>query len=161
VDYQAHGVIHNTPISENSTDEYIRSELTGSITALQQHFGVTPIAYIWAGGGFTKHAVNMAVEIGYKLGFTTNPRGPLMFNWIPLSDVTDPNRPSYLPEGAVANYLMVLPRYWVTDADYHIDEVRQIGQQAEAYFLANKDVELQYYQIVCQPTLGPIPSLNP
>jgi peptidoglycan/xylan/chitin deacetylase (PgdA/CDA1 family) len=161
VDYQAHGVIHNTPVGEYSPDEYINSELLGSIAGLQQHFGVTPIAYIWPGGGFTSHAVDLAVKAGYKIGFTVNPRGPLMFNWLPLSDATDPMRPSYTPEGTVSDLLMVLPRYWVTDADLHIDEVRIIGQQAAEYAQANKETELQYYNIVCQPILGPIPTLTP
>lgn len=161
VDYQAHGVLHNTPISQYSTDEYINSELLGSISGLRAHFNVTPIAYIWPGGGFTPHAADLAVQDGYKLGFTINPRGPLMFNWIPLADSSDPMRPSYMPEGSVNKILMVLPRYWVTDADNHIDEVRVIGQKAAEYAAANKDIELQYYTIVCQPALGPIPALNP
>ena len=39
-----------------------------------------------------------------------------MFNWIPLADATDPNRPSYIEEGTMNDPLMVLPRYWDTDA---------------------------------------------
>lgn len=157
VDHQAHGVVHNIPISEQSSDDYILSELNGSITAIQQHFKKTPIAYIWPGGGFTPHAAQLAQEAGYKLGFTINPRGPIMFNWIPLSDDSDPMRPSFMPEGAVADPLIVLPRFWAPNADKHIDEVRLTGKDAAAYAEQNKAIELEYYDIVCAPILGPIP----
>ena len=89
VDHQAHGVIHNIPISNNSSEEYMSSELAGSITTIQSMFGITPIAYIWPGGGFTPRAVEIAQEVGYQLGFTVNPRGPLMFNWIPQANEYD------------------------------------------------------------------------
>jgi hypothetical protein len=161
LDHQAHGVIHNIPISPSSTDDFIKNELNGSIQGIQEHFNKTPIAYIWPGGGFTAHAVDMAVQAGYKLGFTINPRGPLLFNWLPLSDQLDPNRPSYLPEGSVSDLLMVLPRYWSPDADSHIDEVRVIGTQAAAYAEANKQTELDYYDIICTPLTGPLPTINP
>jgi hypothetical protein len=161
LDHQAHGVIHNIPISPSSTDDFIKNELNGSLQGIQEHFNKTPIAYIWPGGGFTAHAVDMAVKAGYKLGFTINPRGPLLFNWLPLSDQLDPNRPSYLPEGSVSDLLMVLPRYWSPDADSHIDEVRVIGTQAASYAEANKQTELDYYDIICTPLTGPLPTINP
>jgi hypothetical protein len=157
VDHQAHGVIHNIPINPGSSDEYILGELQGSITAFQQHFGKTPIAFIWPGGGFTPHAAELASQVGYLLGFTINPRGPVMYNWVPLSDSTDPNRPYFMPEGQVQNPLMVLPRYWDTDADKHIDEVRRVGQQAAQYAETSKAPELEYYDIVCSPQFGAIP----
>jgi hypothetical protein len=80
-----------------------------------------------------------------------------MFNWIPLTDISDPMRPSYMPEGAVADPLMVLPRFWAPGADKHIDEVRLIGKEAAAYAMQKKATELEYYDIVCAPTYGPIP----
>ena len=80
-----------------------------------------------------------------------------MFNWIPLSDTSDPMRPSYMPEGAVNDPLLVLPRYWAPDADAHIDTVRMIGKEAAAYAEQNKAVELEYYDIVCKTSLGSIP----
>ena len=161
VDHQAHGVIHNTPASEAVSDEYLLGELQGSIDAFQEHFGKIPIAYIWPGGGFTPHAAALARQTGYRLGFTTNPRGPLMFNWIPLADAADPMRPSYLPDGPVNDPLMVLPRYWSPDARDHIDEVRVIGNEATAYAQANRAVELEYYDIVCAPAYGAIPGVTP
>lgn len=158
LDIQAHGVVHNIPISEYSTEEYIRGELFGSISFIQERFGVTPIAYIWPGGGFTKRGAEVAREAGYRLGFTVNPRGPLMFNWVPLSDTKDPMRPSYMPEGQIEDPLLVLPRYWSTDVDYRFDEVISMSQYAAAEAAANRDTELLYYDIMCSEALGPIPA---
>lgn len=155
VDYQSHGVLH-LPIDPGSSEDFIHNELYGSMQAMQDNFGKTPIAYIWAGGGFTPKSVQMARQAGYKLGFTINPRGPLMFNWVPQTDQNDPARPSYLAEGPSGDPLMTLPRYWDTDARAHIDTVRKIGKAAAAYAEQNKATELEYYDIVCAPTYGPI-----
>jgi hypothetical protein len=157
VDYQAHGVIHNVPMGPDSSDEYIYGELQGSIDRFLEHFGKRPIAIIWPGGGFAERPVEIARQLGYRLGFTVNPRGPLMYNWVPLADVLDPRRPSWMPEGGMDDPLLVLPRYWDTDAILHMDEVIQMGQEAAAYAEANKAVELEYYEIVCSPTYGPLP----
>jgi peptidoglycan/xylan/chitin deacetylase (PgdA/CDA1 family) len=157
VDHQSHGVIHNINITSASTDEFITGEMQGAIQAIQQHFNKTPIAYIWPGGGFTKHAAEMGRQFGYKLGFTINPRGPLMFNWVPLADQDDAMRPSYIAEGSVNDPLMTLPRYWDTDARAHLDTVRNISDAAAAYAEQNKATELEYYDIVCAPTYGSIP----
>jgi peptidoglycan/xylan/chitin deacetylase (PgdA/CDA1 family) len=156
IDVQAHGVIHNTPIDNSSSEDFIHSELFGSIDWIQKNFGKTPIAYIWPGGNFTKRGVEVARDAGYRLGFTVNPRGPLMFNWIPLDDAADPGRPSFFAEGPMGDPLMVLPRYWDTDASYHIDSVRQISKEAEAYAQQNKQTELDYYDIICKPLTGEI-----
>ncbi|NMB88224.1 MAG: polysaccharide deacetylase family protein [Chloroflexi bacterium] len=175
VDFQAHGVVHNIPISnfpDNtyldtevygrvSGDEFIHNELFGPIEAFQQHFNKTPIAYIWPGGGFSETAVQVAHEAGYRLGFTVNPRGPVMFNWVPLADEADPNRPTWLPEGQISDPLMVIPRYWDTDAEWRMDTVRLIGKDAEAYAMQNREAELEYYDIVCKPVLGDIPTQAP
>lgn len=157
VDYQAHGVVHNIPIGPNSSDAYIHSELYGSMQYIQQHFNKSPIAYIWPGGGFTPTAVQVARQAGYKLGFTTNPRGPVLFNWVPQSDQNDPQRPYFLSEGSANDPLMTLPRYWDVDARTHLDQVRQISNDAAAYAQQNKATELEYYDIMCAPKLGPIP----
>jgi peptidoglycan/xylan/chitin deacetylase (PgdA/CDA1 family) len=174
VDHQAHGVVHNIPV-ENwptgttittplygtvSAEDYIHKELYGAIDYMTQNFGKRPIAYIWPGGGFSPLSVKIADQAGYQLGFTINPRGPLMYNWVPLSDAPDPKRPSYMPEGQVENPLMVLPRYWDTDASANIDTVRLIGKDASAAADQNKATELEYYDIVCKPTLGDIPQLS-
>ncbi|MBN1304214.1 MAG: hypothetical protein JXA13_07250 [Anaerolineales bacterium] len=156
VDYQSHGYFHNTPMSDSSPEDYIRGEFEGSMTDLQQNFGKTPIAIIWPGGGFGSIPVRIGREYGYRLGFTVNPRGPVMYNWVPLSDESDPMRPSYLSEGYVGDPLMTLPRYWDTNASSHIDTVRTIGNEAAIYAEQYKAVELDYYDIVCTPSYGPI-----
>jgi len=172
VDYQAHGVVHNIPISNFapntilntevygaiSAEEFIRNELSGPRPIFQERFGKQPIAYIWPGGGFSKPAVETARQVGYRLGFTINPRGPIMFNWVPLADQGDPNRPNFLPEGPMQDPLMVLPRYWDKDAEWRMDEVRIIGKEAAAYAAQNRQIELEYYDIVCKKFSGEIPT---
>jgi hypothetical protein len=155
VDYQSHGVIHNINITGASTDEFILSELQGSITNIQKYMNKTPIAYIWPGGGFTPHAVQLARQVGYRLGFTVNPRGPVMFNWVPLNDGAGTTYE--IADGPVNDPLMVLPRYWDTDARAHLDTVAQIGEAAAAHALQNKATELEYYEIVCAPQYGALP----
>jgi hypothetical protein len=161
VDYQAHGVIHNIPMSDNSTDEYILGELQGAMDSISEHYGHTPIAIIWPGGGFGLRPIAIARELGYRLGFTTNPRGPVMYNWVPLADAQDTQRPAFIPEGMMNDPLMTLPRYTDTVAGAHIDEVRIIGKEAAAYAEQNREVELAYYDIVCAPSYGAIPTLTP
>ncbi|MFZ5923395.1 MAG: polysaccharide deacetylase family protein [Chloroflexota bacterium] len=157
VDYQAHGVIHNINMNDNSSDDYLTGELQGAIENFQKYLNKTPIAVIWPGGDFGARTVQFARKFGYRLGFTVNPRGPVMFNWVPQAGESDPRRPSYLPEGPAGDPLMTLPRYWDTDARQHIDVVRRIGKEAAAYAEQNKAVELDYYDILCAPTYGPIP----
>ncbi|MBE0670070.1 MAG: polysaccharide deacetylase family protein [Anaerolineales bacterium] len=157
VDYQSHGYLHNTPISEGSSDEFITSEMGGAISSIQKYMNKTPIAYIWPGGGFSPRAVEIGPQLGYKLGFTVNPRGPVMYNWIPQADAFNDSNPSAIPEVPAGNPLMTLPRYWSTDARANIDSVRVIGQEAKAYAEQSRPTELEYYDIVCAPTYGPIP----
>lgn len=161
VDYQSHGTIHNINMTDASTDDYIRSEFVGSITDLQQNFNKTPIAIIWPGGGFGLRPVQIAREYGYRLGFTTHPRGPIMFNWIPLADTNDPGRPAYVAEGYVNDPRMVLPRYWPAQVLENLDTIRIMGEEAAVYAGQNKTIELEYYDIICAQTLGPIPTLAP
>jgi hypothetical protein len=127
------------------------------VDAFLEHFGKRPIAYIWPGGGFTPRSVELARETGYRLGFTVNPRGPVMFNWVPQAAATDDMRPSYIPEGPAADPLLTLPRYWDTDALIHIGTVAQIGDEAASHAAQNKSTELEYYDIVCAPTYGALP----
>jgi len=158
VDYQAHGVVHNINIVPSSTDEFIYSELQGSIDNLQTYFGKTPIAYIWPGGGFTPRGAQLAREVGYRVGFTVNPRGPIMYNWVPQADAVDPQRPYAIPEGPVNDPRLTLPRYWPTQVLAELDTIRVMGNEATAYAEQNKLTELEYYDIVCTPTYGPIPT---
>lgn len=159
VDYQAHGYLHNIPITDSSTDEFIISEMGGAITSLQKYMNKTPIAYIWPGGGFSKRAVEIGTQqLGYKLGFTVNPRGPVMYNWVPQADSTNDSNPYAIPETPAGNPLMTLPRYVDITARENIDAVRTIGQEAAQYAEQNKAIELEYYDIVCAPTYAPNPS---
>jgi peptidoglycan/xylan/chitin deacetylase (PgdA/CDA1 family) len=158
VDHQAHGVAHMPSMWPGVSDAYIQSELQGSIDAFKLHFNKLPIAIIWPGGGFSTHSVRIARELGYQLGFTTSARGPLMFNWVPLGDqVTPVHGDTWQPEGPMNDPLLLLPRYWDTDTIRHLDDVVKISQDATAFAEKNKATELEYYDILCAPTLGPIP----
>jgi len=157
VDYQAHGVIHNENMSDASTDDFLTGELQGAVTNMQKYFNKTPVAIIWPGGSFGARPVQFARQYGYRLGFTINPRGPVMYNWVPLADQHDPAREVYLPEGYVNDPRMVLPRYWPNQVQSNLDSVRNIGKDAAAYAEQNKAVELEYYDIMCAPSLGPLP----
>ncbi|MGE5776044.1 MAG: polysaccharide deacetylase family protein, partial [Chloroflexota bacterium] len=144
VDYQSHGYVHNVNMSDGSTDEFLTGELQGSMENMQKYFNKTPIAIIWPGGNFGVRPVQFARKYGYKLGFTINPRGPVMYNWVPLADAVDPGRPAYLADGPIGDPLMTLPRYWDTDVRGHLDVVRNIGSDAAAYAEQNKATELEY-----------------
>ena len=157
VDHESHGYIHNINMSDSSTDEFIKNEFEKSIADLQTNFHKTPVAIIWPGGGFGIHPVQFARQYGYRIGFTINPRGPIMYNWIPLADQLDPARPSFMPEGYVNDPRMVLPRYWPYQVQANLDLVRNVGQDAAAYEEQNKTAEMEYYDIMCAPKLGPIP----
>jgi hypothetical protein len=158
VDYEAHGYIHNIPISDGSTDDFIMGEMNGAITSLQKYMNKTPIAYIWPGGGFSRRAVELGTQLGYKIGFTVNPRGPVMYNWVPQADTYNPSNPVAIPETPAGNPLMTLPRYADVNARGELDNVRTVSDQAAQYAEQNKAIELEYYDIVCAPTYGPIPA---
>ncbi len=158
VDHQAQGVQVGSYLSDDSSKVIIARELQGSLDAFER-FGKTPIAFVWQGGGFGQRPVEIARELGYQLGFTANSRGPVMYNWVPLADEVDKKRPSYIPEGAIKDPLMTLPRYWPHQALSFIDTVRVIGKDAKAYAEANKDAELEYYKNMCEPAYEPIPIL--
>jgi peptidoglycan/xylan/chitin deacetylase (PgdA/CDA1 family) len=160
LDMQAHGFEHNNNINPGSSEDYIHQELYKPMEVISEYFGNTPVAFIWPGGSFTKRGVEVAREAGYRLGFTINPRGPLMFNWVPQADQKDPAREFYLPEGEIGDPLMTLPRYWSTDALYRIDDVINIGDQARSEAANQRDTELLYYDIVCKDTHGSIESIS-
>jgi hypothetical protein len=157
VDHQSHGYIHNINMSDQSTDEFLKNEFEKSIADLQSNFHKTPVAIIWPGGGFGVRPVQFARQYGFRIGFTINPRGPIMYNWVPLADEKDPTRAVFLPEGYVNDPRMVLPRYWPYQVQANLDVVRNIGQEAAAYAEQNKTTELEYYDIMCAPTLGTLP----
>jgi hypothetical protein len=157
VDHQSHGYIHNINMTDSSTDEFLRTEFENSVKDLKQNFNKTPVAIIWPGGGFGVRPVQSAREHGFRLGFTINPRGPVMYNWVPLADQPDPARPAFQPEGYVNDPRLVLPRYWPYQVQSNLDIVRTIGNEAAAYAEQSKATELEYYDIMCAPALGAIP----
>jgi hypothetical protein len=158
VDHQPQGVMFGTLLSDDSSKAIITRELQGSIDAFVERFAKNPIAFIWPGGGFGQRPVEAARQLKYQLGFTSNSRGPVMYNWVPLADQVDPARPVFIPEGKIGDPLMTLPRYWPSEALMAIDKVRNIGKQATAYAEANKETEIAYYNIVCAATYGKLPT---
>jgi hypothetical protein len=139
VDFQAHGVVHNVPIDDSVTQEYVQQEIYGPIQPMTEHFGKRPIGFIWPRGLFTPYAVQVARQAGYQVGFTTLPRGPLLYNWIPQGK----------DEAKAADPLMVLPRYWDTTAIAALDEAVGISQAAQAFYNARLQPDLVYYQQYC------------
>jgi hypothetical protein len=158
VDHQAHGYIHNINIIEGSKDDFIHQELGKPFEMMEKYLGKTPIAYIWPGGGFTPRAVEIMHDYDYRLGFTINPRGPVMYNWVPQAEGFDPNRPSYLPEVPAGNPLFTLPRYWSNSSFKYIPIVSEISAQASQYAQSVRKTELDYYNIVCAAQYGEIPA---
>jgi hypothetical protein len=158
VDHQPQGVIPGTVLSDESSKVVISRELKGSISAFAKQYAKNPIAFIWPGGGFGQRPVEAARQLGYQLGFTSNSRGPVMYNWVPLANEFDPARPTYIPEGTIKDPLMTLPRYSPDQILDAIDLVRLTGNEANAYALANKTAEFEYYDSVCEPIYGKIPT---
>jgi hypothetical protein len=158
VDHQAQGVIPGTVLSDDSSKTVISRELKGSISAFADHYAKNPIAVIWPGGGFGQRPVEAARILGYQLGFTANSRGPVMYNWVPLADDLDPERPTYIPEGLIHDPLMTLPRYSQDQVLDAIDVVRVTGNQAAEFARKNKAAEFEYYDTVCKPIYGKMPT---
>jgi hypothetical protein len=156
VDHQVYGLPIDAGLVDKLSDNYFTGELQKEFTAFQQHFNKSPVAIVWP-TGFALRPAQIAQQLGYQLGFTANARGPVMFNWVPLAETTDNMRPSYAPEAAVDSPLMTLPRYNPFQVHGALDTVRVIGKEAAAYAEQNKASELEYYDIVCSATYGPIP----
>lgn len=175
LDMQAHGYDHLI-IDDYFREEVILNELQRSREALRERFycvddltplprgecmSEEPLAYIWPGGGFSKRAVELAREAGYRVGFTTFPRGAVMFNWVPLGEALSANHPYWLPEAPVGDPLMVLPRYWSTNALKMLDEVVTISEEAASYARQNRATELLYYERVCVLRTGALGDIHP
>ncbi len=155
VDHQLYSPLQR--FSDNASEEYLGGELKKYTDIFEDRYDKAPTAIIWPdkpGLNFPK----AARQAGFRLGFTPNARGPVMYNWIPLADHQDPSRPAYYPEGPFNEPLMTLPRYWPLQVLDALDQVRLTGKQAAAYAEQNKEIELEYYEIVCAPEYGEIPS---
>jgi hypothetical protein len=155
VDHQVYGPTLGAD-SGGLTEAYLTDQLQAPINVFKERFQKTPIAVVWP-NGFGSQPVQTARKLGYRLGFTFNPRGPIMYNWVPLADALDGLRPSYAAEGPVGDPLMTLPRYWPYQVHQAIDSVRITGNEAAAYAEQNKAIEVEYYDIVCASTYGAIP----
>ncbi|MCB9111974.1 MAG: hypothetical protein H6634_12080 [Anaerolineales bacterium] len=158
IDHQARGITSDTYLSDDIGKTVIARELQGSVNGFAAQFQKNPIAIIWPNGGFGIRPVEAARQLHFKLGFTSNSRGPIMYNWVPLADSPDPDRPDMLPEGPVNDPLMTLPVYSPNEALIAIDAVRTIGKNAGEYALSNKETEYKYYETVCEEEFGPMPT---
>lgn len=157
VDHQARGVTFDVILTDDVAKTIIARELQGSLGGFADQFGKTPTAVIWPNGGFGIRPVEAARQLRFKLGFTANPRGPIMYNWIPLADVPDPARPNLIPEGKIGDPPMTLPVYSPQEAFAAIDTTRAIGKAATEFALLNREAEYEYYELVCEEEYGPIP----
>jgi hypothetical protein len=155
VDFQVYGPTFGS-LAHPLPEEYLVESLRKPMEILQERLGEAPIGVVWP-SGFSVESVQIARELGYHLGFTFNPRGPVMYNWIPLSDTTDNLRPSYKPEASIGDPLMTLPRFWPHQVHRALDEVRIAGEEAAAYAERNQEIELEFYDIACSAKYGPIP----
>jgi len=158
VDHQARGVTPDVFLTDDIAKTIIARELQGSLTGFADQFGKTPNVIIWPNGGFGIRPIEAARQLRFRLGITQNPRGPIMYNWVPLADDPDPARPTLIPEGRIVDPLMTLPAYSPNEALLAIDTVRALGKQAAEYALSNKDLEHRYYEIVCEDEYGPMPT---
>jgi hypothetical protein len=158
VDHQARGITPDARLSDDSAKVIIARELQGSLTGFADQFGKTPTAIIWPNGGFGMRPIEAARQLRFKLGFTENTRGPIMYNWVPLADTSDPERPDMLPEGLINDPLMTLPVYAPNEIIGALDTVRSIGKSASEYAEANKQAEFIYYEIACEEEYGPMPT---
>jgi peptidoglycan/xylan/chitin deacetylase (PgdA/CDA1 family) len=139
LDIQSHGYSGRVYIYPYTPEDQVKSEIWDSTPILEQHTGITPLAFIWPGGDFTPFSVMVAEVGGYKLGFTAFSRGPLMFNWIPQGE----------PEQAINNPLMLLPRAWAGSANINLEEAVKVSQKAAAYAEQNYPVEAEWYHTYC------------
>jgi len=158
VDHQAGGISPDRILSDNTAKIVIARELQGSLDGFAATFSKTPTMVIWPNGGFGIRPVDAARQLRFKLGFTANARGPIMYNWVPLADEVDPARPDLIPEGPISDPVMTLPAFPAEEALNAIDLARIIGKEAKDYALSNKDIEHTYYEIVCADAYGPMPT---
>ena len=158
IDHQTRGVTPDVLLSDDSAKVIIARELQGSLTGFADQFGKTPTAIVWPNGGFGMRPIEAARQLRFKLGFTANTRGPIMYNWVPLGDTDDPERPGMIPEGLIDDPLMTLPTYTPNEALTAIDTVRAIGKAAADYATSSMAAEYKYYEVVCEEEYGPMPT---
>jgi peptidoglycan/xylan/chitin deacetylase (PgdA/CDA1 family) len=128
------------------SEDTVRAEIEGSIPFLEEHFGQTPIAYIWPGGNFTELGFQVAREAGFELGFIERSYGPLLFNAIPLSD----------RERTYNDPLMLLPRFWSSAATLNLEQTAKIGDAAQEFAKKNYAAEAAWFEQNCGGELPPL-----
>jgi peptidoglycan/xylan/chitin deacetylase (PgdA/CDA1 family) len=138
-------------MTEHTPEEEIREEITGPIPVLKKHVGKRPLAFVWPGGNFTPLTVQVAREAGYRLAFTAYTNGPLLYNWIPLREA----------ERAVGDPLMVLPRYWSSDASFALDHALKFAEQARDFAAENYPQEAAWFRAVCGEELPRLEEILP
>lgn len=142
-DVQSHGLQHNVYLPSLSK-EGAREEIGGSIPILAEHFGQSPIVYVWPGGIFNKLGIQVARESGFKLGFTVYSRGPILFNWVPQGE-------EELEHGTP---LMTLPRFWSSAALLNLEQAAAIGDEARLFANQNYPAEAAWYRENCGAELA-------
>jgi hypothetical protein len=157
VEIQAHGYLHNFPLDDAdlnfppekmTTDAFLRHEIVEPIAIIKEKVGEPPTAFIWPGGGYSLRAVAMVRQTGYPVAFTANARGPLMFDWVPLS----------AEEVAMHDPLLVLPRHWgAPGLIKQLQESALMGEEAASFARKNYVAEAAYYQAMCGGELSPLP----
>jgi peptidoglycan/xylan/chitin deacetylase (PgdA/CDA1 family) len=150
LDVQSHGYLHRY-ITPEMSEDIVKEEVTASIPILEQHFGQRPVAFIWPGGNYTPFSVQVARQAGFKLGFTANSQGPILFNWVPLGEA----------EQAIGDPLMVLPRGWSTALGVNLDWAVKVGDQARQAAVESYPSETAYYRTYCGGELPPLEDVLP
>ena len=138
LDIQSHGHDH-IYIQDYTPLEEVEEEIYKPIEVIQEHFGTRPEAIIWPGGNFTEESIKIAVQAGFKVGFSVFSNGPILYNWIPLRE----------EQIEMDSPLMVLPRYWSPDNIVALEHALQISQEAVEYAESVKEQELAYYSTYC------------
>ena len=145
VDHQLYSPLQR--YSQAASVEFLSNELKKFTDEFEDRYQKAPIAIIWPEKP-GDHFIEAARQHGIQMGFTSNARGPFMYNWIPLADQVDNSRPAYYPEGLYDDPLMTLPRYWPAQVIDQLDQVRLTGKKGTEYAEQHKEIELEYYDIV-------------
>jgi len=153
VDHQLYSPLQR--FSDNAGTDFLMEELSKFVELFKERYHKTPIAITWPGKPGSNFP-SAARGLDFRLGFTANNRGPVMYNWIPLADQEDSDRPAYYPEGSFNDPLMTLPRYWPSQVVNSLDAARWAGEVAVTYAEEHKETELEYYDIVCASEYGEI-----
>jgi len=150
LDVQSHGYEHRYMVWDTPED-VIREEIELPIPLIEEHFGKRPLAFVWPGGNYTPLSVQIAREAGYRLGFTIQSRGPLMYNWIPLGE----------EEQVIQDPFMVLPRFWSTALGVSLDVGLQVSQQAREDAISRYAEEAAYFSQYCGSELPALAGVVP